>query len=128
MKRPPPDEEAALEAAFSFTDAIDAINQFQSESIEKISGKISLKKKVCKDLYTLSADPWNDWRFVADELIDPAGNRYGQNEIQAIFYNRKRLRYLDQLEKATRPVMECQPVQLNLPIDPAWKTLCQERR
>ncbi|HEX9391210.1 MAG TPA: hypothetical protein VF928_07865 [Usitatibacteraceae bacterium] len=45
MKRPPPDEEAALEAAFSFTDAIDAINQFQSESIEKISGKISLKKK-----------------------------------------------------------------------------------
>jgi len=57
MKRPPPDEEAALEAAFSFTDAIDAINQFQSESIEKISGKISLKKKVCKGISTNSRRP-----------------------------------------------------------------------
>ena len=103
MKRPTKMEEAALEAAFS------RLQLFRE------------KKNAEKNI-------WKGWKFIGDELVDDAGNRYGQNEIRAIFYNRKRLEYLDRLEAAARPPSENLPVQLCLPIEPAWKTLCQDRR
>jgi hypothetical protein len=153
MRPPTHSEQAALEAAFSLADAIDAITAMTSiESLEKLtSAPIEEKRDRKKSRNSHSAEqlsricrpgwpvrekrsqppvrwrdpqnPWAGWRFVGLELVDDAGNRYGQDEIRALFYNRRRLRSLEETLKALRPPPPPrEPQQLTLALEPFWKT------
>ena len=67
---------------------------------------------------------WDGWHFSGDELIDGGGNRYGQSEIRAIFYTRKLLWHYQDQERARRPAINPDPVQLSFDaVLPAWKVM-----
>lgn len=124
MIRPSQLEEAALVAAFSLRDAIDTINQPASISASPSRDprprqhKRGLQKTPAKT----TAEIWNGWHFRDDELVDGGGNRYGQSEIRAIFYTRKLLWHYQEQERARRPVVNLDPVQLSFDaVLPAWK-------
>ena len=137
VKRPTEQEETAIKAVFSFQRVIEVPRRLRptpnpNPNPNPKSGKsrttpvVEVPKqhkstffpKLKKD----TADIWEGWRFVGDELIDGGGNRYGQNEIRAIFYNRQLLRmYRSELDRLRPPPKPREPEQLTLGFDPAWK-------
>ncbi len=124
MKRPSDHEQAALAAAFSLCDAIDAIN---GTGVPDPPAERVAKRPTSKNTRRPGQHPdiWHGWHFKDDELIDGGGNRYGQSEIRAIFYTRKLLWHYQELERARRPVVKSEPVQLCFEAVPqAWKVLC----
>lgn len=102
MKHPSKNEEAALVAAFSLAN----------------------RKRWNKPIHeSETALVWRGWRFCADELIDDAGNRYGQSEIRAIFYTRQLLMdYKNELDKLRPAQTQKQWTQLSLGHTPMWQT------
>lgn len=125
MIRPSELEEAALVAAFSLCGAIDAINQTAPVSASRDSDRSAGRQKPLKKPIALpTSEIWHGWHFRDDELIDGGGNRYGQSEIRAIFYTRKLLWHYQEQEKARRPVVNLDPVQLCFDaVLPAWKVM-----
>lgn len=121
MKRATHQEETALEAVFSFTDAIDAIAGIKQPARSK-----PIKLPRPSNTFATETGPiWRGWRCVGENLIDGGGNRYGQGQIRAIFYNRQRIRALENTLLVLRPPSPAsEPVQLALPLEPAWKMLC----
>ena len=102
MKHPSQNEEAALVAAFSLANRKRWNRPIQPHETELV---------------------WRGWSFCADELIDDAGNRYGQSEIRAIFYTRQRLVDMkNELEKLRPPAEPHEWIQLSLGLTPMWKT------
>jgi len=121
MRRPTDQEEAALVAAFSFTDAIDAICAPVVETTSK------RKKRRCNsvDIYEIVQGPiWRGWCCIGDELFDSGGNSYGYHEICALFYQRRVMGDMRrELERLRPPPPKSEPEQLTLALTPAWKLL-----
>jgi hypothetical protein len=102
MKQPSKNEEAALVAAFSLAN----------------------RKRWNRPIHASETElVWRGWSFCADELIDNAGNRYGQSEIRAIFYTRQIIVDLkNELEKLRPPQPQAAEwTQLSLGLTPMWK-------
>lgn len=94
-------EKTAVEAVFSF---------------RKETGAIPGRGNTTKHLLNLSGattdEIWRDWSLSGDDLIDPAGNRYGQCEIRAIFYTRGEIAGLRKRINELVPPPKVEPQQL----------------
>ena len=129
MKNPSHHEEAALVAAFSLCDALDTINGTRTTDppaqIQRDPQLTDPPARRQRPKQIDTATTWHGWHFVGDELIDGGGNRYGQSEIRAIFYTRKLLWHYQELERARKPIVNREPVQLCLEaVAPAWEVFC----
>lgn len=56
---------------------------------------ITTRRRRRSPLETETGQIWRGWSCVGENLIDGGGNQYGQGEICAIFYNRQRIRALE---------------------------------
>lgn len=128
MKRTTESEETALEAVSLLCDIIDKISADPPPPI--LFARDTRETKTPSATKTLrntakwrdAGDPWLGWSYEGLELLDTGGNRYGQDEIRAIFYNRRRLRHLENALLILRPPPKPrEPEQLTLGFDPAWK-------
>lgn len=133
VKRPTEQEEAALRAVFSFQQPIDVPRRDaptrkgktpRNQATAVVEVPRRTKTIIFPKLKEDTAELWAGWHFVGDELIDGGGNRYGQSEIRAIFYNRGLLRmYKSELHRLRPPPKPRESEQLTLGFEPAWKVL-----
>ncbi len=71
------------------------------------------KTKHARNIESMTtAELWEGWCCRGDALIDSAGNKYGQNEIRALFYMKQEIQGLRMKVKKMTPPVVIEPEQL----------------
>lgn len=127
-------EKTAVKAVFLLGDVIDGINQAAAEdfgieeNFHSADGLARNATKLADSIVNINRKGnkkilakitpgliWEGWTCEGEELLDPAGNKYGLHEIRAIFYTRQQIQTLRNVIAHLQPLrLRREPQQLTL--------------